>query len=122
MAHFVVVDDSRGEGRDGGEHGDVDDEDVDLGGGDVRFREEFSNAVVKELLHFSDAVAQRGSGLAALEDVSWGVRLFADAGADDGFEEEAVLAGAQVFGASDKLATELGAEHSVVGGLVALVV
>jgi len=34
MAELVEVDDSRREGGDGGEHGDVDDEDVDLGGGD----------------------------------------------------------------------------------------
>ena len=122
MAHFVVVDDSRGEGRDGGEHGDVDDQDVDFGGGNVGFCEEFPDAVVEEFFHFSNAVAQCGRSLAALEDVSWGVRLFTDAGADDGFEEEPVLAGAQVFGASDELAAELGAEHSVVGGLVALVV
>jgi len=122
VAELVAVDDVRGEGGDGGEHGDVDDEDVDLGGGDFGVGEELGDGVVEELFHLLDSVAQCGRSLAALEDISRRVGLFADAGADDGLEKEAILAGTQVFGAFDEFAAELGAEHSVVGGLVALVV
>ena len=122
VAELVAVDDARGERRDGGEHGDVDDQDVDLGGGDFRFRQKLPDGVAEELFHLFDAVAQCGRSLSALEDVSWRVSLFADAGADDGLQQKTVLVGSQVFAAFDEFPTELGVQHSVVGGLVALVV
>lgn len=68
----------------------------------------FGNAVVEELLHLQDAVVEGGRGFITREDISHGVGLLADAKADDGFEEELVLAEVEVFGLLDNPPAKLG--------------
>lgn len=93
-----------------------------MGGGDGGSREEGGDGGEEELVHFEEGVGHRGGGFAAVGDGLGGVGLFADAGVDDGFEEEFELVEAEVFVAADDVAGEFGGELSVVGGFVAVVV
>lgn len=77
---------------------------------------------MEKFFNFGDAIKERRTLFFAGEDDSRAVGLLANAGVDDGFEEEFELFKAEIFGASHKVTAKLSAKHSIVGGFEALVV
>nr|CAB3495762.1 unnamed protein product [Digitaria exilis] len=106
----------------GGEHGDVEDEHVDVEGVDAGLGEELGDGGVEEGVHLVERVAEGGGVLAAVEDAERGVGVLADAGADDHAEEEAVVGEAEALVALDHVAGRLRRDLPAVAGLVADVV
>jgi hypothetical protein len=122
LAQAVAARDPGRQGRRRGEHGDVEDEHVNVAGRDVGPGEELGDGLVEEGVHLVHRVPQRGRVLAALQDVARGVGLLADAGADDDAEEEAVVCQPQPRVALDHGAGRLRGQLAVFAGLVAHVV
>ncbi|KAF6987518.1 hypothetical protein CFC21_005153 [Triticum aestivum] len=124
LPHAVPAHDPGDYGRRGGEHGHVHDQHVDVPGLDqaAALGEELGDGVVDEGVHLVHRVLVRRRVLPAVEDVARGVRLLADAGADDDTEEEAVLGQPEAWVALDQCAGHLSCHLAVVGRLVAHVV